>query len=98
MNEAVLAQLEAQGKSLPANATVLLVDLPDHTGYTFTFRNTFPSASVVFGYEFDVKVVLDTELSGIPLADRDKYVRRISSEPGTIVFWYKDGELVPGNE
>ncbi|MBN1580734.1 MAG: hypothetical protein JXA89_08525 [Anaerolineae bacterium] len=98
MNEAVLAQLEVQGKSLPANATVLLVDLPDHTGYTFTFRNTFPSASIVFGYEFDVKVVLDTELSKIPLADRDRYVRRISSEPGTSVFWYKDGELVPGNE
>jgi hypothetical protein len=98
MNEAVLAQLDAQVKGLPSDATVLLVDLPDHTGYTFTFRNTFPSASVVFGYEFAVKAVLDTELARIPLADRDAYLRQIGGEPGTLVFWYEDGKLVAGNE
>lgn len=99
ISEAVLDQLADYARDLSPEATVVLVGLPDHTGYAYTFRNTFPSARAVLDYAFDVLVVLDVELRQVPPEDAEMYVRQISDKPGAVVYWYhRDGDLVPAQD
>jgi hypothetical protein len=95
ISEAVLTQLDSQIADLPAGASILLVNLPDHTGYTFTFRNTFPSATQVLGYDVEIQAVLDSELSALLPQQRADYVHQLASASGATVIWYRDGRLAP---
>jgi hypothetical protein len=93
ISERVLAGLERQVAGMPAGASIVLANLPDHTGYTFTFRNTFPSAAVVLGYNVDVQAVLDSELDALPPQRRAEHVRQLARESDAVVLWYRDGKL-----
>jgi hypothetical protein len=95
VSRTVLTQLDSRIESLPAGTPVLLVNLPDHLGYTFTFRNTFPSATKVLEYDHDVQAVLDTALIALSPQQQEDYVNQLGREAGAIVFWYRDGKLVP---
>ncbi|HUX76203.1 MAG TPA: hypothetical protein VMY40_06145 [Anaerolineae bacterium] len=94
-SRAVLAQLEGEIERLPAGRPVLLVNLPDHLEYTFTFRNTFPSAARVLGYDRAVESVLDTALRPLSPREQEDYIDQRRRAPDAAVFWYRDGELVP---
>jgi hypothetical protein len=93
-NRTVLRQLEQRIAALPANTPVLLVNLPDHVGHAFAFRNTFPSAAQVLDYDRDIQSVLDSELAEIPAQQREDYIKSLRVESGAVVFWYQDGILV----
>ena len=95
ISEAVLAQLDSQIADLPVGASILLVNLPDHTGYTFTFRNTFPSATQVLGHDVEIQAVLDSELNALSPQQRADYVHQLASASGATVIWYRGGRLAP---
>ena len=95
MNEVVLLQLDTQIENLPAGTQILLVNLPDHLEHTFTFRNTFPSATKILKYDFDIKPVLDSELVDLSPQQQRDYVNQLEKAPDAIVLWYRDGKLVP---
>jgi len=95
-SKAVLMQLDDQIQRLPTGTAILLVNLPDHLGYTFTFRNTFPSATRVLEYDLDIKTVLDTDFIGLSPRQQENYVNQLKRASNAVVFWYRDGRLVPG--
>ena len=95
ISRAVLTQLDREVERLPAGIPILLVNLPDHLEHTFTFRNTFPSAAEILGYDRYVDSVLDTTLHPLSPQQQESYVGRLGQESGAIVFWYRNGELVP---
>jgi hypothetical protein len=94
-SEAVLTQLDSQIENQPHGTQILLVGLPDHVAYTFTFRNTFPAAARVLQYNSDVKAILDTELTELSPQQQEGYIHQLVQETNAVVFWYRDGELVP---
>lgn len=93
-NEDVLMQLERQIAHLPASESVLIVNLPDHLGHAFAFRNTFPSAIRVLGYDLETRSILDSELAAIPARQRADYVQDLQAESDAVVFWYREDKLV----
>ena len=95
ISRAVLTQLDREVERLPPGILILLVNLPDHLEHTFTFRNTFPSAAQILGYDRYVDSVLDTALHPLSPQQQESYVDRLGQESGAIVFWYRNGELVP---
>ena len=97
ISRVILEQLDNKVQDLPAGTPVLLVNLPDHLGYTFTFRNTFPAAAKVLKYDFDIEMVLDSKLAGLSSQEQKDYVNQLRKTSNTVVFWYRNGKLVtPG--
>jgi hypothetical protein len=95
LNQTLLEQLGQEVDNLKTDTKVLIADLPDHTQYTFTFRNTFPSATKLLQYHIDVVPILNSELVEIPPQQQQDYVNRIAQETNCdIVFWYSNGKLV----
>jgi hypothetical protein len=97
-SKAVLMQLDSQIENLPTGTPILLVHLPDHLGYTFTFRNTFPAATKILEYDSSIRTVLDTELIGLSSQQQEDYIDQFRQESDDTVFWYRDGKLVPGED
>lgn len=96
VSKSVLMQLDSQIENLPTGTHILLINLPDYIGYAFTFRNTFPSATKILEYDFDIEAVLDTELVGLSPQQQEDYIDQLKEEANGVVFWYRDGKLVPG--
>ena len=92
-NRAVISQIDAQ--AISAGEKVLIANLPDHTGYTFTFRNTFPSANKLMRHNFEIHSILDTRLAGMSSEQQHAYVYNVAEKINSnIIYWYSDGKLI----
>lgn len=95
LNQAILGQLGQQIETLPGECAILIANLPDHTQFTFTFRNTFPSATRLLYGDVDVIPVLDRELVGKSAQQQRDFVNQITRQVDcSTVFWYRDGALL----
>ena len=96
LSRLVMAQLETQLNDLSPETTIIVADLPDHIGYAFTFRNTFPPANQILKHTFEIIPVLDSELVSMSPQAQRGYINQLKPTPDTPVYWYRQGELVPG--
>jgi hypothetical protein len=92
-SRAVMEQLDEHVKELPSNTHVWLLDLPDHLENAYAFRNAFPKAAQVLGYDVIIHPVLDVELAALSHEERVKLVSQLQDAPDVIVLWYKRGHL-----
>ncbi len=60
VSQTVFEQLDTHLANSPPGEHIVLINLPDYIAHTFTFRNTFPAATQVLGYDYEITAVLDT--------------------------------------
>jgi hypothetical protein len=103
ISESVMAQLVREmGRSgpddplpaVPPDAPVWVLNVPDHVGFAWAFRNAFhpdrPAASEVLGLGRRVQAALDVDVGANPPAA----ARAALGVPDrAVVFWYEGGSL-----
>ncbi len=95
LNQTILEQLNQELKNLPPNSKIIIANLPDHTQYTFTFRNTFPSATKLLQYPVEVVPLFDFDLAAQQTQQQDDYVKQFAQQANIdFVYWYRDGKLL----
>lgn len=94
-SRSVFDQLGEYAETLPGDTQIWLLGLPDHIENAYAFRNVFPKAAQVLGYEQMIHVVLDTELDSLPAADKAKLATEPCDSCRFVVLWYENGGLVP---
>jgi hypothetical protein len=90
-----LAQLGEHAGALPSDAQIWLLGLPDHIENAYAFRNAFPKAAHLLGYEQTIHVVLDVELEGFSSAEKAELVTKQHESSSSTVLLYESGGLVP---
>lgn len=93
-SEALVEKLATQINDVPINNEIILVNLPDHIEYAYTFRNAFPELATVLNYKNNIRAILDAELVNLTADQQEEYISKIEQEIPGDVFWYKDGTLV----
>jgi hypothetical protein len=78
---------------LPAGAHVSLLNLPDHFENAFAFRNSFPKAAELLGYQQVIYPILDTELESLSSKENEAYNSLKSDAQPTLVLVYENGSL-----
>jgi hypothetical protein len=92
-NKIVVDQLGDYLNELPAGAQVCLVNLPDHFENAFAFRNSFPKAAELLGYQQVIYPILDTELESLSSKENEAYNSLKSDAQPTLVLVYENGSL-----
>jgi len=93
LSKAVMEQLGKQIDGLSSDTQVWLLGLPDHLENAYVFRNAFPTAARVLGYEPQVRAVLDVELDGLSVQERVERERQLLASSSVYVLWYEGGSL-----
>lgn len=95
MNQALMSELQEQAERLPPNSRLVIANLPDHTEFTFTFRNVFPPATTLMNIPLHVFPILDSELATLsPTEQADKINSAATAFESDFIFWYEAGDLI----
>ena len=95
LNEALLQQLEQELAYIPDNTKIVIANLPDHTQYTFTFRNTFPSSAILSQMPVNVVPILDSDLAEKSTEQKQDYVNQTAQKTDSqFIYWYQEGKLL----
>ncbi len=90
INQQVTTQLETHLQDVPDTTKVVLLNLPNHTQYTPTFRNAFPAISHVLKYQHQFELVLDTQWKQLLPQQQEHYLDAMQ-QTNMIIFLYHDG-------
>ncbi|MBN1872994.1 MAG: glycosyltransferase family 39 protein [Anaerolineae bacterium] len=88
VSRAVFTQLDDHLTRIPPGEHIVLINLPDHIAHTFTFRNTFPAATQVVGYEYDITVILDTAWTDFTPQAQVAHIQQCQEVASCSVLWY----------
>lgn len=89
----ILTQLSDRLADIQVNATVWLINLPDHLRHAYTFRNAFPAVGRLIFPGRNIRVVLDVELQGLAKQHAiGPAIERIDCTD-CVILWYEEGTL-----
>lgn len=93
-SRATLLSLNDQLKEVPTASEVWLIGLPDHLKHAYTFRNAFPAINKLLYPDWNMHVILDTEMESSSKPSVFARVReQAGKSPDIAIFWYEKGVL-----